>query len=141
MTILTPHPGELETLSGIKKETLLAKPRLIAELACEFNAVLVFKSHVTVIAGPAPAAYVDGMIPALAAGGSGDLLAGFCAGIAARLGAAAGDGTPARLFPAAVAAAALLAETGRRRRAVFSDPAELAGLASRIAGSAWLSRR
>jgi NAD(P)H-hydrate repair Nnr-like enzyme with NAD(P)H-hydrate dehydratase domain len=77
------------------------------------------------------------MIPALAAGGSGDLLAGFCAGLAARLCAAAGNKPPC-LFPAAVAAAALLAETGRRRQAVFSDPAELAGLASRIAGSAWL---
>jgi hypothetical protein len=42
------------------------------------------------------------------------------------------------LFPAAVAAAALLEETGRGRKAVFGDPAELAGLASRIAGSAWL---
>ncbi|MDR2048833.1 MAG: bifunctional ADP-dependent NAD(P)H-hydrate dehydratase/NAD(P)H-hydrate epimerase [Treponema sp.] len=144
LTILTPHPGELEVLSGVEKETLLAKPRLVAELACELNAVLVFKSHVTVIAspGPGPLTYVDGMIPALAAGGSGDLLAGFCAGLAARLCAGAEDGRPAdSLFAAAVAAAALLMETGRRRKAVFSDPAELAGLASRIAGSAWLNPR
>jgi NAD(P)H-hydrate epimerase len=143
MTILTPHPGELAALSGAEKETLLAKPRLVADMARELNAVLVFKSHVTIIAspGPEPLAYVDGMIPALAAGGSGDLLAGFCAGIAARLTArlAAGDGlSTAALFSAAVAAVSLLEETGRRRKTVFSDPAELAGAAARIAGSAWL---
>jgi NAD(P)H-hydrate epimerase len=138
--ILTPHPGELAALSGIGKETLLAKPRLVAELADTFNAVLVFKSHVTVIAspGPEPLAYVDGMMPALAAGGSGDLLAGFCAGLAARLTAENRLSTES-LFSAAVAAAALLQETGSRRKTVFSDPAELAGLSARIAGSAWLT--
>ncbi|MDR0585836.1 MAG: bifunctional ADP-dependent NAD(P)H-hydrate dehydratase/NAD(P)H-hydrate epimerase [Treponema sp.] len=143
LTILTPHPGELEALSGVEKETLLAKPRLVAELACELNAVLVFKSHVTVIAAPGtgPLAYVDGMIPALASGGSGDLLAGFCAGLAARLRAGAENKLSAdSLFSAAVAAAALLMETGRRRKAVFGDPAELAGLSSRIAGAAWLAK-
>jgi NAD(P)H-hydrate epimerase len=141
LTILTPHPGELEVLSGVEKETLLAKPRLVAELAREFNAVLVLKSHVTLLAspGPGPLVYVDGMIPALAAGGSGDLLAGFCAGLAARLGAENKLSTDS-LFSAAVAAAALLMETGRRRKAVFSDPVELAGLSSRIAGSAWLAK-
>jgi NAD(P)H-hydrate epimerase len=111
-------------------------------LASELNAVLVFKSHVTVIASPEQKslAYVDGMIPALAAGGSGDLLAGFCAGIAARLCAVAENKLSTdSLFSAAVAAAALLVETGRRRKAVFSDPLELVGLASRIAGSAWLA--
>jgi NAD(P)H-hydrate epimerase len=140
MTILTPHAGELETLSGIEKETLLSKPHLIAKLAVEYNAVLVFKSHVTVIAspGPEPLAYVDGMMPSLAAGGSGDLLAGFCAGIAARSGA---ENKPGALFSAAVAAASLLEETGRRRKAVFGDPVKLADLASRIAGSAWLDHR
>jgi NAD(P)H-hydrate epimerase len=140
--ILTPHPGELAYLSGMEKETLLAKPRLVAELAAGLNAVLVFKSHVTVIAapGPEPLAYVDGMTPALAAGGSGDLLAGFCAGLAARLRAGVENRLSTEsLFSAAVAAAALLQETGRRRKTVFSDPLELAGLASRIAGSAWLA--
>ncbi|MDR2144810.1 MAG: bifunctional ADP-dependent NAD(P)H-hydrate dehydratase/NAD(P)H-hydrate epimerase [Treponema sp.] len=143
LTILTPHPGELEVLSGVEKETLLAKPRLVAELACKLNAVLVFKSHVTILASPGPGslAYVDGMIPALAAGGSGDLLAGFCAGLAARLCAGAENRLSTdSLFSAAVAAVALLMETGRRRKAVFSDPAELAGLSSRIAGSAWLAK-
>jgi NAD(P)H-hydrate epimerase len=137
--ILTPHAGELAALSGIEKETLLAKPGLAADMACKLNAVLVFKSHVTVIASPGrePLAYVDGMTPALAAGGSGDLLAGFCAGLAARL-AAEKKLSAESLFSAAVAAAALLAETGRRRKAVFGDPLELAGLASRIAGAAWL---
>jgi NAD(P)H-hydrate epimerase len=141
MTILTPHPGELEALSGVSAETLLAKPGLISRMACGFNAVLVFKSHVTVIAAPGSGnvAYVDGMLPVLASGGSGDLLAGFCAALAARLraqGAFSGGGDS--LFFAAVAAAALLVETGRKRGAAFSDPVELAGLASRVAGSAWL---
>jgi NAD(P)H-hydrate epimerase len=144
LAILTPHPGELAALSGVEKETLLAKPRLVAELASGLNAVLVFKSHVTIIASPGsgPLAYVDGMMPALAAGGSGDLLAGFCAGLAARLCAGSANRLSTdSLFAAAVAAASLLEETGRRRKTVFSDPVELAGLAARVAGSAWLTAR
>jgi NAD(P)H-hydrate epimerase len=135
---LTPHAGELERFTGVPKERLLAEPALLAERADALNAVIVFKSHVTLVAAPGyPPVYVDGMNGALAAGGSGDLLAGFFAGIAARLYALKGTAFgPADLRDAAVAAVCLLAESARRR--VFGDPLDIARRAVRLAGAAWL---
>jgi len=133
--ILTPHAGELETLSGIPKEKLLSEPALIAELAQKLNAVILFKSHVMIVAGPdANLGFIDGMDPSLAAGGSGDFLAGLCAGIAGRMQAA-------ECFdPYAVAAAAgtLLTEASRRMGRRFYDPLELAAPTASLAGEAWL---
>ncbi|MDR0401292.1 MAG: hypothetical protein LBH51_10195, partial [Treponema sp.] len=55
-------------------------------LAREKRGVILFKSHVMMIAAPdGRLAVVDGMRAGLSVGGSGDLLAGLCAGIAARL--------------------------------------------------------
>jgi NAD(P)H-hydrate epimerase len=84
--LLTPHPGELAAFSGVSVEELLANPGpLLRSLARERRAHILFKSHVLFIASPdGDLAVLDGMRPVLAAGGSGDLLAGFCAGIAAR---------------------------------------------------------
>jgi NAD(P)H-hydrate epimerase len=84
--LLTPHPGELAAYSGLSTEELLADPGpLLLSLARERRAVILFKSCVMFIASPGgELAVVDGMRPVLAAGGSGDLLAGFCAGTAAR---------------------------------------------------------
>jgi NAD(P)H-hydrate epimerase len=84
--LLSPHPGELAAYSGISAEELLANPGpLLLSLARERRAHILFKSHVMLIASPGgELAVVDGMRPVLAAGGSGDLLAGLCAGIAAR---------------------------------------------------------
>jgi NAD(P)H-hydrate epimerase len=152
--ILTPHAGELEALSGIPKERLLSDPALIVELAERFNAVILFKSHVMILAEP-PAGpnscaagrigFIDGMNPLLAAGGSGDLLAGFCAAIAGRMHAlekraAMYQNRPAAFDPYKVAAAAgtLLiasAEAGGKR---FCDPLDLAKTAAALAGEAWL---
>jgi NAD(P)H-hydrate epimerase len=143
-TVLTPHTGELTRLTGIPKDRLLSNPNLIRDFADKYNAVILFKSHVMIIAAPAGAGgenalvYVDGMTPSLAAGGSGDLLAGFCAAIAARLRAQTGaDFSGAR---AAVAAACLLAESARRGRNMFGDPLDLAHRAMKTAGAAWLER-
>jgi NAD(P)H-hydrate epimerase len=132
--LLTPHPGELAAYSGIPKEELLANPapHLLA-LAREKKAVILFKSHVMIVASPdGRLGVVDGMNPVLSAGGSGDLLAGFCAALAARRG-----GEDAGLYACALAGAGLLmrAAQGIRR---FVDPLELADRAAELAGEAWL---
>jgi NAD(P)H-hydrate epimerase len=145
LTILTPHAGELEALSGIEKGKLLSRPAQLSELAAAYNAVILFKSHVMIIARPAgPLLYVDGMNPALAAGGSGDLLAGFCAALAARFSVHRrehGEKTGADdLAAAAAAAASLLAAAASSRGNAFGDPLDLVPRAARLAGAAWLPR-
>jgi NAD(P)H-hydrate epimerase len=135
--LLTPHPGELAAYSGTDREELLAAPvPALRTLARERGAVFLFKSHVMIAAAPdGRVAVVDGMNPALGAGGSGDLLAGFCAGIAARCRASGAD-----LFACALAGASLLirAAADPRIRNRFADSMELAGIAADLAGRAWL---
>jgi NAD(P)H-hydrate epimerase len=136
--ILTPHLGEFAAFTGLPKENILSNSlRIIADTARKIGAVILFKSQVLIIAGEdGRLGIVDGMAPVLAAGGSGDLLAGFCAAVAARMKKQGFyDG-----FTCAAAAAALLVETGRApdmaRR--FADPLELAEKAASLAGAAWL---
>jgi NAD(P)H-hydrate epimerase len=136
--LLTPHPGELAVYSGISREELLANPvpHLLA-LAKEKNAVLLFKSHVLFVASPdGRMGVVDGMQPVLAAGGSGDLLAGLCVAIAARWrGIAVRAGVD--LYDCALAGASLLIRAaGTIHR--FADPLEFADAAAELAGRAWL---
>jgi NAD(P)H-hydrate epimerase len=136
--ILTPHLGEFAAFTGIPKAEILSNAvSIIADTARKIRAVILFKSHVLIIAGEdGRVGIVDGMAPVLAAGGSGDLLAGFCAAIAARMKRRGGyDG-----YTCAAAAAALLAETGRAPDTArsFMDPLNLAEKAAALAGEAWL---
>jgi NAD(P)H-hydrate epimerase len=148
--LLTPHPGELAAYAGLSVEELLANPcPLLLSLARERRALILFKSHVMFIASPGgELAVVDGMRPVLAAGGSGDLLAGFCAGIAARCrGIAgpdrgiAGPDRGADLYASALAGASLLIRAASDPRAArrFVDSLELADIAADLAGRAWLA--
>ena len=135
-TILSPHPGEFTAFTGLSPEEVSRGPwELLAETARKRNAVILFKSHVLIIVSPdGRFAVVDGMCPALGAGGSGDLLAGICAALAART-AQAGcfDG-----FVAASAAAALFMEAGKTLARRITDPLEIADKAADLAGEAWL---
>jgi ADP-dependent NAD(P)H-hydrate dehydratase len=84
--ILTPHHGEMEKLTGISAEAIAADPigcaRSVAEL---FEAVVVLKSSETVIADPGGEILLySSDCAGLATGGSGDVLAGIMAGLAAR---------------------------------------------------------
>jgi hydroxyethylthiazole kinase-like uncharacterized protein yjeF len=80
--VLTPHPGEFERLAGIPRNELLDDPVPHALAAArELDAVVVLKSHVTIVADPSGGTRVlDGCNPALATAGSGDVLAGLVAG-------------------------------------------------------------
>jgi NAD(P)H-hydrate epimerase len=145
--LLTPHPGELAAYAGVSKDDILAEcAPLLFRLAAEKNAVILFKSHVIYAACPnGRLGIIDGMTPVLGMGGSGDLLAGFCAGIAARCFAwdcdtpAPGVG-PCDLYICALAAASLLIECAKSPElgSRFPDPLELADKAADLAGAAWL---
>ena len=138
--ILTPHPGEFSNYSGIDKDELLSNPlSILLKFAREKKAVILFKGHVITIASPdGRVGIVDGMTPALAMGGSGDLLAGFCAGIAARMYREEDNFSA---YNCAAAAAGLLIAAGKSSglKTRFSDPMELASRAADMAGEAWLN--
>ena len=85
-TIMTPHAGELAHLTGIDKEKITAQPaQAAASAARRWNATVALKGATTFIAAP------DGSLwrhargnVGLAISGSGDVLAGVVAGLAAR---------------------------------------------------------
>jgi NAD(P)H-hydrate epimerase len=157
-TLITPHTGEFSAYTGIPAADLLADPApVLTRVARERNLTVLLKAHVTYIVSPdGRLGVLDGMNPALAAGGSGDLLAGFCAAIIARRAAEArnfrGETAPCGsseepagaasgvfdLYNCAAAAAALLLEAGKRFRRRFIDPLEAAAAAAALAGEAWL---
>lgn len=83
---LTPHPGEMGRLSGLKNYEIQSdRIGYAARFAAEYGCNLVLKGAGTIVAEP------DGQIsvnptgnPALSSGGSGDVLTGMIAGFMAR---------------------------------------------------------
>ncbi|MGA7563863.1 MAG: NAD(P)H-hydrate dehydratase [Desulfobaccales bacterium] len=84
--ILTPHPGELAHLLGCSTEEVQSRRLALArETAGQYGAVLVLKGAQTLVAAP------DGRLslnptgnPALASGGTGDVLTGLIGGFLAQ---------------------------------------------------------
>ncbi len=97
--VLTPHPGEMARLAGIKTAEVQADRLNVARnFALQFRVTLVLKGARTLIAHP------DGRVsvnttgnPGMAKGGSGDLLTGVIAGMLAQF-----KDDPARAVEAAV---------------------------------------
>ncbi len=83
--VLTPHPGECIRLCGGTVPELLNHPLdSLSGLCKKLNTPVILKGHVTYLACPDGDYYVlDGMNPAMATGGSGDVLAGIIAGFLA----------------------------------------------------------
>lgn len=84
--VLTPHPGEMARLLGWSVAQVQAD-RLAAagEAAVRLQAVVALKGARTVIATPAGHRWINpAASPALATGGSGDVLAGVVAGLMAQ---------------------------------------------------------
>ncbi|MDA0263380.1 MAG: NAD(P)H-hydrate dehydratase [Chloroflexi bacterium] len=83
---LTPHPGEMATLTGLSNAEVQQNRVAVArEYAAKWNVCLTLKGANTVIAQP------DGMVrvapfanPGMATGGTGDVLSGIIAGLAAQ---------------------------------------------------------
>jgi ADP-dependent NAD(P)H-hydrate dehydratase len=84
--LITPHAGEMAALSGGDKEDIRSDPQRAAlECASRFAVVVALKGPVTFIATPEGACWRhEGGNVGLATSGSGDVLAGLIAGLAAR---------------------------------------------------------
>lgn len=98
--VLTPHPGEMARLAGLSiKEVQANREPLAREFALKHSVTLVLKGWRTLIAHP------DGMVavnttgtPALAKGGSGDILTGMIAAMLAQHPDRAGDAVNAAVY-------------------------------------------
>ncbi|KLI97855.1 NAD(P)H-hydrate dehydratase [Luteimonas sp. FCS-9] len=85
-SILTPHAGEMAGLLGIDERTIVADAQAIArDHARAWGVVLVLKGPTTTIAAPDGRMWINtaGSV-GLGTSGSGDVLAGIIAGLAAR---------------------------------------------------------
>lgn len=86
LRVLTPHPGEMSRLCGVSTEEVQAGRLGIARrFASERNVVVVLKGDRTIIAFPDGRAWINPTgAPALATGGTGDILTGMIAGLLAQ---------------------------------------------------------
>lgn len=84
--VLTPHHGEMARLTGLQAAELAARTwDLAAEYAARWGQIVVLKGPHTVVAAPDGRAWVyPRPNPGLATAGSGDVLAGLIAGLAAQ---------------------------------------------------------
>jgi NAD(P)H-hydrate epimerase len=81
-TILTPHPGEMARLTGEKVTDRLATVRRFAK---ERNVCVALKGYRTLIAFPDGRVWINPTgSPAMASGGTGDILTGMIAGLVAQ---------------------------------------------------------
>ena len=84
--VLTPHPGEMSTLAGIPVSEVQARREETAlEMAACWGQTVVLKGAYTVIAASDGRCFISPFAnPALASGGTGDVLAGMIAGLMAQ---------------------------------------------------------
>ena len=85
---VTPHPGEMSRLTGLKTEEVQARRmRLALDSAVAWNAYVVLKGHNTIVAAPDGSAFVNSTgNPGMGTGGTGDVLTGMLAGLTAQFG-------------------------------------------------------
>ena len=86
LRILTPHPGEMGRLTGTSaKDVQAARLEMAERLARDSGAVIVLKGDRTLIAFPDGYTWVNPTgCPAMATGGTGDVLTGMVAGLVAQ---------------------------------------------------------
>lgn len=84
--VLTPHSGEMARLTGLEIAEINSRRIDVAlKYAAEWQAVLVLKGAPTIIASPDGTVYVNSSgCSAMATGGSGDVLTGVIAALAAQ---------------------------------------------------------
>lgn len=81
--VLTPHPGEMARLLGIKTEQVQNnRIETALEAARKYNSVVILKGNRTVVCSPDGTTYINPTgNPGMATGGSGDVLTGVVAGL------------------------------------------------------------
>ena len=84
--VLTPHPGEMSTLSGVTTADVQARRiGTVVEWSARWGHVLTLKGAFTAIAGPEGRCKVSPFAnPGLASGGTGDVLSGVIGGLLAQ---------------------------------------------------------
>lgn len=84
--VLTPHPGEMARLLGIKtSEVQKDRVELARRFAREHGVYLVLKGYLTVVATPTGRIWINTQgNPGMATGGTGDILTGVIAGLLAQ---------------------------------------------------------
>jgi NAD(P)H-hydrate epimerase len=137
--ILTPHPGEASRLLQCEVAEIAADRLLAArELAARYRAVVVLKGARTVVTAPGSGAFIDPTAnPALATGGTGDVLAGAIGALLAQgcppleaavagvyLHGVSGGLASRELGDAGVLAQEVAEALPRARRAVLEAPGE-----------------
>lgn len=87
--VVTPHPGEMARMLGCSiVDVQKDRVKTASEAAKKWNAVVVLKGFHTIIAGPGGEVFVNTTgNPALAKGGSGDVLTGLLGSLVAQFGA------------------------------------------------------
>jgi ADP-dependent NAD(P)H-hydrate dehydratase / NAD(P)H-hydrate epimerase len=131
--IFTPHPGEMARLLGSSTAEVQQDRRAAArEAARRWNVIAVLKGAYTLIAAPnGELTLIPFANPALATAGTGDVLAGTIAGLAAQFRAASEHGTetdPIRqAYNAAVTGAYVHAVAGELAAANSGDAGLVAG--------------
>ncbi len=84
--VITPHPGEMARLMGIKTSEVQENRLDIAErFSSEYNVTLVLKGARTIISSPDGRTYINPTgNPGMATGGTGDVLTGMIGGLMAQ---------------------------------------------------------
>jgi NAD(P)H-hydrate epimerase len=84
--VLTPHPGEMGRLAGISaKQVQASRFEIATKFARDTNTTVVLKGDRTLIAFPDGETWVNPTgSPAMATGGTGDILTGMVAGLMAQ---------------------------------------------------------
>ncbi|HSP68469.1 MAG TPA: NAD(P)H-hydrate dehydratase [Bryobacteraceae bacterium] len=84
-TVLTPHPGEMARLLGVDRVSERDRLDIARKFAQERNVCLVLKGYRTLIALPDGNVWINTSgSPAMATGGTGDILTGMIAGMIAQ---------------------------------------------------------
>ena len=85
---ITPHPGEMARLLGIKNsEVQKDRLKIASEAASRWNLYVLLKGFRTILAGPDGQLFVNSTgNPGLAKGGSGDVLTGILAALTGQFG-------------------------------------------------------
>ncbi|MGE5486800.1 MAG: NAD(P)H-hydrate dehydratase [bacterium] len=116
LRVLTPHPGEMSRLAG-RGTAEIQQDRVAAarELASERGVTVVLKGQRTLIAFPDGRVWVNLTgTPAMATGGTGDILTGMMAGLLAQHGQRAGEAIAAAVHLHGLAGELGAAELGEQ---------------------------